>query len=98
MALRLSLEGDYFIARRTPVIRACALFACSLFSSISSAAEVEDLSVTTANGEYRLRIAAMLDAPADYVYSVITDYKHAYRINPSVIKVEILPSGHNELV
>jgi len=98
MALRFCLEGSCLFASRTSVIRACALVAGFLIGSISSAAEVEDLSVEAANGEYRLRIAAVLDAPADYVYKVITDYKHAYRINPSVIKVEILPSGHDEVV
>ena len=98
MALQLCQEDEYLLAPRSSAIRACALGVWSLFSSLSSAAEFEDLSVEAANGEYRLRIAAVLDAPADYVYNVITDYKHAYRINPSVIKVEILPSGHDGVV
>jgi hypothetical protein len=98
MAFQLCQEGVYFLASRSSVIRACALAAGSLFSSISTAADFEKLSVTEANGEYRLRIAAVLDAPADYVHIVITDYKHAYRINPSVTKVEILPSGHDGVI
>ena len=98
MALRLCQEGVYFLASRSSVIRACALTAGCLSGSISSAAEVEELKVTEANGEYRLRIAAVLDAPADYVHIVVTDYKHAYRINPSVIKVEIQPSDHDGVV
>jgi hypothetical protein len=98
MALRLCQEGVYFLASRSSVIRACALAALSPFGSISSAAEFEELYVTEANGEYRLHIAAVLDAPADYVHSVITDYKHAYRINPSVTTVEILPSGHDGMI
>ena len=98
MALRLCQEGAYFLASRSSAIRACALAAWCLFSSISTAAEFEELSVTEANGEYRLRIAAVLDAPANYVHIVITDYKHAYRINPSVTKVEILPSGHDGVI
>jgi hypothetical protein len=98
MALRLCQEGEYLLAPRSSAIRACALGVWSLFSSISTAAEFEELSVTEAYGEYRLRIAAVLDAPADYVHIVITDYKHAYRINPSVIKVEILPSDIDEAV
>jgi len=94
MALRLCQKRVYFLASRSSVIRTCALAAWSLFGSISSAAEFEELNVTETNGEYRLRIAAVLDAPADYVHSVVTDYKHVYRINPSVTEVEILPSGH----
>jgi hypothetical protein len=98
MSLRLCQERVYFLASRSSVIWACALAAWSLFGSISSAAEFKELSVTEVNGEYRLRIAAVLDAPADYVHIVITDYKHAYRINPSVTRVEILPSGHDGVI
>jgi Polyketide cyclase / dehydrase and lipid transport len=34
----------------------------------------------------------------DYVYKVITDYRNAYRINPAITKVEILPSGRDDVV
>jgi hypothetical protein len=34
----------------------------------------------------------------DYVYKIITDYKNAYRINPAITSVEILPSGHDDVV
>ena len=40
----------------------------------------------------------MLDAPSDYVYDVITDYKNAYRINPAVIEVQILPSEQDDAI
>jgi hypothetical protein len=98
MALRLCQEDEYLLAPRSSAIRAFALGVWSIFSSLSTAAEFEELSVTEAYGEYRLRIAALLDAPADYVHIVITDYKHAYRINPSVTKVEILPSHNDKVV
>ena len=95
MALRFSRKGDRLLIPRSPAIRACALVALYLFSSLSIAAEFEELSVSEANGEYRLRVVAVLDAPADYVHNVITDYKHAYRINPSITEVDILPFDHN---
>lgn len=95
MALRFSQEGDRLLIPRSSAIRACALVALYLFSSISTAAQFEELSVNEVNGEYRLRVVALLNAPADYVHNVITDYKHAYRINPSIIEVEILPFDHN---
>jgi hypothetical protein len=98
MALRLSQEGDDLLAPRSTVIRACAPVAWYLFSSISTAAEFEELTVTEADGEYTLRIVSVLDAPADYVYDVITDYKHAYRINPAITEVEILPTDRDEVV
>ena len=43
-------------------------------------------------------MVSVLDAPLDYVYDVITDYKHAYRINPTITEVEILPSDRDEVV
>jgi hypothetical protein len=95
MALRLNQEGDCLLILRSSQFRACALVALYLFSSISIAARVEELSVNEMNGEYRLRIVALLNAPAEYIHYVITDYKHAYRINPSIIEVEILPFDHN---
>ncbi|NOR40762.1 MAG: hypothetical protein GQ537_06110 [Gammaproteobacteria bacterium] len=97
MALLLSQAGEWLLAV-CAVIRVCALYALLLFSSICTAGELEELSVTEAGGEYRLRIVSVLDAPADYVYNVITDYTHAYRINPSITEIEILPSDRNEVV
>jgi len=35
----------------------------------------------------------LLDAPIDYVYQLIADYRHAYRIDPEITAIEILPSG-----
>ena len=54
--------------------------------------------MTAVDGEYSLRVAVVLNAPADYVYKVITDYKHAYRINPAITNVEILPSGRDRVI
>lgn len=79
-------------------IRACALFALPLCTSISSANEFVELSVIKTDGTYSLRVVSVLDAPVNYVYDVITDYKHAYRINPTITEVEILPSNHDEVV
>ena len=98
MALLLSQVGEGFLAVCASVIRVCALFALQLFSSISTAGEIEELSATEAGGEYKLRIVSVLDAPADYVYNVITDYKHVYRISPTITEVEILSSDSDEVV
>jgi uncharacterized membrane protein len=98
MALLPSQAGERFPATCASVFRLCALFALHLFSSISAAGEIEELSATEAGGEYRLRIVSVLDAPADYVYNVITDYKHVYRISPTITEVEILSSDSDEVV
>jgi hypothetical protein len=65
---------------------------------MSSAGEIEELSVTKAEGVYTLSIVSVVDAPAEYVYNVITDYKHVYRINPAVTEVDILPSDRDNAV
>ena len=83
---------------RNTSVSACALFALPLFTSISSADELVELSVINSDGAYSLRVISVLDAPVDYVYDVITDYKHAYRINPTITEVEILPSDRDEVV
>lgn len=98
MAIFLSQTGERFPDQGLSVKGACALFIWLLCSSISTAGELEELSVTEADGEYRLRIVSILDAPADYVYNVITDYKHAYRINPTITEIEILSSDRDEVV
>jgi hypothetical protein len=98
MALLFSQLGGLLPALFYTVIRVCALFVLPLFSSISPADELEELSVTEADGVYSLRVVSVLDAPVEYVYNVITDYKHAYRINPTITEVEILTSDRDEVV
>lgn len=98
MKLLVRKVGECRIPLRMSVIRICTLAALLLFSSLSVAGELKELSVTEADGEYRLRIVSVLDAPAGYVYDVITDYSHGYRINPFITEVEILPSEHDQVV
>ena len=98
MALSQSHTGEWFPAMSTSVVRICCLFTLNLCSPTSTADELEELSLTDADNEYSLRIVDVLNAPADYVRKVITDYKHAYRIDPTITEVEILPSGHDGVV
>jgi hypothetical protein len=76
----------------------CYLVTLILCNQDLTAEELEELSVTAVDGEYSLQVAVVLNAPVDYVYKVITDYEHAYRINPAITNVEILPSGHDDVV
>jgi len=62
------------------------------------AGELEGLSVSVENGNYGIRIVMVIDAPADYVYRIITDYKHAYRINRCLTQSRILPSPDEDTV
>jgi hypothetical protein len=65
--------------------------ALGMIGGVAIAGQVESLTVVEADGVYETRMAALLDAPADYVYGVITDYRHIYRINPAIVESEILP-------
>jgi len=56
-----------------------------------AASELEELSVTDNNGSYRIRTVMWVDAPADQVYKVLTDFEHIYRLNPSITESEVLP-------
>jgi len=59
--------------------------------TVSMAGQLEAFFITEKDGEYETRIVAILDAPSEYVYDVITDYKHIYRINSSIVESELLP-------
>jgi hypothetical protein len=89
---------QWFAARCLSLIRLCCLVTLILCIPTSTAAELEELSVTDADGEYSLRIVEVLNVPADYVRKVITDYKHAYRIDPTITKVEVLPTDRDKVV
>ena len=89
---------DRIPVRYLSAISVCALFALMIKSTFLMALELEELSVTEIDGEYRLHFVSVLDANMDYVYKVITDYKNAYRISPSITKVEILPSVRDEVI
>ena len=91
MALFQSHTGKRFPALSTSVISVCCLVTLILCSTDLTADEPEELSVTAVDGEYSLQVAVVLNAPEEYVYKVITDYKNAYRINPAITNVEILP-------
>jgi len=97
-AFRHGLAGECRLPARGSMTRACTLAALVLLSFASTAGEVRELSVTNEQGQYKLRIAAILDAPENYVYNVITDYKHARRINPTITSVELSPSDDKNAI
>lgn len=64
----------------------------------TAAAQILEQAVVERNNEYRLRVVALLDASKDNVYRVITDYQHAYRINPAITHISVTPTGHDGVV
>ena len=67
-------------------------------SGVSNAGQVESFNIIAADGVYEANIVAILDAPANYVYGVITDFRHIYRINPSIVESEILSVENNAII
>lgn len=78
-----------------PVTNTYFLLALIVLASASQAGQLLELSVTESDDEYKVHIVALLDAPQHYVYRVITDYRHAYRINPAITSAEILPADRD---
>lgn len=92
------LAGEWRLTIWKPLINACVLVAWVLFGSASVSGEILELSVTEGDGELKVRMISVLDAPAEYVYRVVTDYKHGNRIHPSITGVEILRSGRDGVI
>lgn len=70
----------------------CLVLFLLAVSSPTIAGQLITLSITENNGEFESDIVALFDAPAEHVYAVITDYRHIYRINPSIVETELLPA------
>lgn len=69
-----------------------AVALCYPYSVRLAAGEVIDSAISENQGVYQLHLDMILDAPFKNVHHVITDYRHIYRINPSIVESEILPT------
>jgi hypothetical protein len=72
----------------------CALSVLTIHNMVAMAMDVEELFVSHKSGDYHIRFVSSLNAPAEYVRDLIVDYKYAYRINPAITEVEVLPSDN----
>ena len=70
------------------LLLAFALLLCSRFSVASSF--LHDIDVYEENGIYHISVTSEIDANADYVKHVLTDYIHIYRLSDSIIASKIL--------
>ena len=89
------LEPDLHINQ---VLRSFLLaFALLLYSQYGIADSfLGDVDVYEKNGIYHIRIASEIDAGADYVRHVLTDYIHIYRLSDSIVASKMLaPSADN---
>jgi hypothetical protein len=71
--------------------RVCALIVLWLAALQADAVDIRELEVSEDGGVYQINLATVIDAPAEYVYRVLTDYVHLHRLHPSIIQSDILP-------
>ena len=57
------------------------------------AVDFTDADISEEDGVYRIKAAAVIAAPPDYIRYVLADYAHIYRLSPSIIESEVTPFG-----
>ena len=55
-----------------------------------------EIEIAENSGAYHIKVVAVIAAPAQFVRKVLTDYKHIYRLNPSIIESEVLGRGDDD--
>ena len=58
-------------------------------STLQTATQPE-VEVTVISGIYQITASAIVDAPANHVRYVLTDFSHLYKLNPSITESELL--------
>lgn len=61
-----------------------------VISSTLQSGKGPEIEINEQSGVYQIKVVALIAAPASYVRYVLTDYKHIYRLNPSIIESEVL--------
>jgi hypothetical protein len=94
-----------FAARNTGIAGAAARISCFLCLLLAlcapapaRASALSNIEISENSGNYRVRMVMLVHAPVRYVNSVLTDYKHIYRLNPAITESEILPSPNSGTV
>jgi len=63
------------------------------FGTVLADSGSQDIEVTEQGGVYHIRASIVIDARAEYVQQVLSDFIHIYRLNPSIIESEVLGEG-----
>ena len=74
----------------TPATRLVAVIICLLAVAFARAARDVDADIRFADGVYRVRIDALIEAPLPLVHAVIADHRLLSRISPTVESAELL--------
>jgi len=66
----------------------------TLFQPVYARAfDFTEAEITEENGVFHIKVSAFIDAPPDYIRYVLADSAHIYRLSPSIIESEVLPSS-----
>ena len=74
------------------------LVGCGMHSTRVTAGEIIDLALRSKQGVYQLKLEIILDAPAEHIHHVVTDYAHIYRLNPSIVESEIMHTADGSVI
>jgi hypothetical protein len=66
------------------------LAACSALPIAAWAGEVTHFEILDAGHNYRLEASALIDAPRDQVWRVLTDYGHLSEVSPRILESEVI--------
>jgi hypothetical protein len=67
------------------------------YGSVLAKDESHEIEVSEHGGVYRINATVLVDAPAEYVREVLSDFRHIYRLNPSIIESEVLASSDDKI-
>lgn len=70
----------------------CALGLLTVPVGAAGAAELQALDISNRGSVYSVHLEIVLDVLPEYVMAVLTDYRHIYRLNPSIVDSRLLPS------
>jgi len=80
------------------VLCACALTVLCLAPLQVDAVDIRELHISENGGVYHINLVTVLNAPAEYVYRVLTDYVHIHRLHPAITQSDILASPGSGVV
>ncbi len=69
-----------------------------LLIPLARTADLAELQVSETEGIYSINLVMQLQAPAQYVHRVLTDYARIYRLDPAIVDSEVLPSPDEGVV
>jgi hypothetical protein len=87
-----------FPAHLRHVVISCACLLLCLQLPLTRAVDLAKLQVSESQGVYRINLVIQMQVPVHFVYGVLTDYRHIYRLDPAIVDSEILPSPDDGVV